>query len=178
MTTNVSTWVPDESVSTVGMIRGGIKVEINGRRVNQYQKENQLDWIFDWHPEYVGEHLRSDLINFINVLSWIERGEISQYEPVKVDIEAEYAYFLLEIISESHLRLAFRTTSQENRDNHLPDTASARGFIVDTRTFSDELLNCGRDFLEQSSLLGFNKSEPTLKSFSKLLDDFEKITKT
>ncbi len=156
------------------MVRGGIKIEVESKRVNQYQNEEERDW-YDWNPEFVGDHLRSDLVNWVTALERIQMGDVDRYKRVRVDIEAMNAYFLLEPISESHLRVAFRARSREEDDPIPPTANSARGYVVRTEQLSNEILDCGREFLEQTLQLGFFRTQPQLAAFSEMVDDFEAL---
>lgn len=175
MSVRASIYVDDDAdASTLAMVRGGIKVEVDGVRVNQYQTEDRIDWIFDWNPGYVGEHVRSDIINFIKALTRNWTGEVGTYECVKEDIEAQNGYFLLEPISDGHLHIAFRTaTLEDDNGNPSPTARSECGREVKTDELSREVLDCGREFLEQSAQLGLEPSTPPLDALSALLDDFE-----
>lgn len=164
----------DEDAATIAMVRGGIKIEVDGTRVNRYQTEDQIDWIFDWNPEYVGEHVRSDIINFVRALMRIQTGEVGTYECVKADIEAQIGYFLLEPLSDGHLRIAFRTATLEGNTGDLsPVPRSECGREVKTDELSREVLDCGREFLERSAQLGFEPTTSPLDGLSTMLDDFE-----
>lgn len=174
MSVRASIYVDDEDAATIAMVRGGIKIEVDGTRVNRYQNEDQIDSIFDWNPEYVGEHVRSDIINFVRALMRIRTGEVGTYECAKADIEAQIAYFLLEPLSDSHLRIAFRTATLEDDTGDLsPAPCAECGREVKTDELSREVLDCGREFLERSAQLGFEPSTPLLDGLSALLDDFE-----
>ena len=52
MSVRASIYVDDDAdASTLAMVRGGIKVEVDGVRVNQYQTEDRIDWILIGIPD-------------------------------------------------------------------------------------------------------------------------------
>lgn len=175
MNVKASIWVDnDEDTATVAMVRGGIKIEVNSRRINQYKNEEHRDWVFEWNPEYIGEHIRSDIVNLVTAVREIQQGEVDIYEPTKVDIEAINSYFLLEPLSGDLLRIAFRTdVGLDDTEEYQPSPAAERGYVVKTDELAHEILQIGREFLGQTRQMGFDVSDSPLYAFSTILDEFE-----
>ena len=70
-------------------------------------------------PEYVGLHVRMDMLNPVRVAAVIRDGDAERYEPLTVDIESHPEFVLVEPLSDASVRIAFRTRT----DDHLGDTA-------------------------------------------------------
>lgn len=177
MTVNISIAVGRDNPETVAMIRGGIRIKVDGVRVAQYRNEEQMEWLYDWNPEYVGEHVRSDLLNFMDALRHIKEGDETLYEPIRVDLEGVGAYFTVERVSDTKLRIAFKLSStQEIRKGYLPPARSARGFIVKADDAYQEIISSGYQFLEFAKQFGFDEDDPLLNQFQSILLDFKSVT--
>lgn len=117
MSVMVSIHVDKEiTLTSWGMIRGGLKVSVNGERISQYSNEDEETWVFDWHPEFVGDHIASNLLNFIRALISIKKRNVSFYERIEVEVEPTISYFVLEPLSEDHLRIAFQSRVHADDD--------------------------------------------------------------
>lgn len=153
----------DPPPKSAAMIRGGIRMAVDGNRINRFKNESDLELTHSWNPVYIGEHLRSDLISIYDAMESIREGKSGLYEINKIDLLENWGYFIIEKISAHHVRIAYQIDKPQRigRD-HLPPESSAVGYAVDIDEFREELVRSGEEFVTCCERLGF-ESDPLVE---------------
>jgi hypothetical protein len=155
------------------MIRGGIRMSANGNRINQFNNEESIQFTHDWNPQYIGEHLRSDLVSLYKVLEAVDVGESGLYDAQTVDLTENWGYFVVEKISASHLRVAYRIGNPERLGwDHLPLKQSSVGYLVSIPEFREEVVAAGDEFLLHCQDCGV-ENERLTEDFADYHSEFE-----
>ncbi len=146
MTVTIDTFVQEDPEPTmVVLIRGAIAISIDGERLNRYQNEGAHPQIFDWYPEYVGEHILVDLRQLADVATALERDELELFDPKRIVLTETSDAIVIERVSVDEVRLAFQKAPGFGRESGLPLAESALGDLVRIDEFAAELLSCAEE---------------------------------
>lgn len=141
MTLDIRLHVHDEPRPTMAvMVRGGISIRVDGVRLNRYADESSHDWLHDWYPEYVGEHLLLDLRELAECAVALARDEVELFDVRRVDLVETSDAFVLERVSSDQIRIAFQKSRGFGRESRLPTGEAALGALVSIDEFVVETL--------------------------------------
>ncbi|MBO4248722.1 hypothetical protein IL252_12940 [Halomicrobium sp. IBSBa] len=149
------------------LVRGGLRITVDGQRINTYEGETDREWLFDWYPEFVGEIPLITLRELCQTVASILSDEIQLYEPQRIHLPETSDAFVCERIGDEHLRVAFQTPG---REANQATPASACGVAVRADEFGTELRRCGDDFEASLDRFGFNGAD--VESFRNSLEEF------
>ncbi len=166
--------VPEKSIDPADM-RGGIQILINSDRLNSFIDENIVDFGQDWYPKYIGNYIRTDLVELISITTDIASGDIDIYEPIKLTFGSTIVYLLLEPVAPQQLRVAIRTRPQRlNSMNQLlvvPE--SARGYLVDRCTFCHAVSDAGNRYLDEINSVNLLGNEVLVEEFEDAVTELD-----
>lgn len=142
----------EQFVRTVG--GGGMKITIDGNRLNRYVDEDVREWS-DWHPEYVGDDLASDLWRLVDTTTTVLE-ERSTFEEHVVDFQGLRSRLLLEHLGADAIRVAFRVAEPKHdaEDVLRATPESACGYPVASSAWGEAVLRAGGAFRDQLVELG------------------------
>lgn len=165
----------EKFIQTIG--GGGLKIEINGERINRYVDEDEYDWS-DWHPEYVGDDIATDLWNLITTTTEVFRDR-SLFEVMYVDFNELRSVLLLEYLGEGTVRVAFRVAEPAHAAEAtlFATPESACGYPVEIDAWGQAVLRVGQRFRDELVELGHDNPgedgifDPILADLSHQLSD-------
>lgn len=175
MAFNMSVFVDEDPAPTMPVLmRGGIRIEVDGVRLNRYQGEEEYDWLFDWHPEYVGEHIKMDLRALMECVLQFYQDEVVLYEPQKIDLMETADAFVVERLSVGELRIAFQKASGFGPESRLPPSEVAVGSVVTIEEFCSELLECAETVRSEAKRFGI-LDDPDFDRFEETLEELRAV---
>lgn len=170
----------DEAVIDVADVRGGIRILVDGERLNRYQNESDYDWQLAWRPEFAGEYVHEDLNRLVNAAAAIMREEIAAGESCTARLGGFTTGFRFEICSPSDLRATFEVISDLTESSPVPTPESESGYVVERNEACRAVAAAAHDYLSQvrSFPLEFNRDyledfQRDLDSLDEALDDCE-----
>lgn len=138
------------------LVRGGIRITIDGRRVNMYEDESDPPSIREWYPEFVGEHILLDLGDLFEFVADAITGAIDLFDPRRVFLRETSDAFVCERVGVSHVRIAFQKATGFETNSSLPTPSVACGFAVPVADFATELVVCGEDLRQELDRIGLS----------------------
>lgn len=166
--------VPQKSVDPADM-RGGLQILIKGNKLNSFINENNIEYIQDWYPEYVGCLIEPDFIELMNITADIARGNVGIYESVRLTFRSTIVYLLLEPVASQQLRVAIRTRPQrsDSVDQLLVVPESARGYVVDRCTFCQAVSDAGNQYLDEINSMNLLGNEVLVEDFEDAVTELD-----
>ncbi|WP_049929021.1 hypothetical protein [Halopiger goleimassiliensis] len=173
MSVRISYEIADEVIDTED-IRGGYRIDVDGRRINRYGNEAAFESPLRWKPEYAGEYLHTEFIDLLSKTTRIARGKLAMYEPVTCRFSGTVNEFVFEMLTETHLRIAYRiSTDSKPAGDVLPDPESARGYVVTAAEFCSEVLRATSAYFDEISGYPIEFGHEYLEEFEEKLSALE-----
>lgn len=164
MDIDITTTIETDPEPTMGvLVRGGLRITVDGQRLNAYVDEATGTWLRDWYPEYVGEMPLDTLGELFQTLTAILKSEQPRYEPERVLLPETSEAFVCEFLGDESLRIAFQTARNPGPDADVASPQSACGVAVPVGEFATELLACGDDVLAVLDDIGLD--DATVENF-------------
>jgi len=173
-----------EGVIDVHDVRGGLKITIDGVRLNQYHAEEEFGWVPEWRPEYTGELLDINLKALVRATIRVLDDDTGVYERVTSTNDPAMSTFELERLGADWLRVAFKSHHLINPDSSTLDIGegeqyaapeSARGYIVDRHAFGEAVLECARAYHEELESFSLQFGRSKLDDLIELIDDLDAV---
>lgn len=163
-----------EPIPNPQLLNGGIKIRLGETVLTRVTHPKKYDGGGEWSPEYIGLHVRSDLINLARIAETIKRSEVSRYNVMKADIESTPLYIVVEPLSDTHLRLAFQVRkTQDTAGSDVPPDAAC-GYPVETDAFCRAVLDACQTFFETVAELDFSPDHRSLDGLHELTNSIER----
>lgn len=155
------------------LMRGGLKIEIDGSRLFEFENEEVADWS-QWAPEYLTGRISIDVVNILETARDVLDGTVGIYETTTARIEETRNYVVVEQLSKNRLRVAYHLRpSRTGERTACPVAESERGYAVDAEEFGRAALACGRQYRSRAEMLGFGTEE--ISSVVETMEDLETV---
>lgn len=164
----------DPRPSMAVMMRGGIKLHVDGDRLNRYSNEQNRNWLQDWQPEYSGEHVMLDLQGFLECALAVRAGDRPLFDAHVVQLHETTDVFVVEQVSKSHVRLAFQKKAGSSSESTLPAVDVAVGHAVPIDEFVAEVLQSGESLADAATRFGLD-DDRDFRQFFETLEDLREV---
>lgn len=165
----------DEEAITPTEAYGGIRIRLDGTRLNRYVDEQRHEWS-EWNPEYVGEYLTSDLWKLIETTTAV-RQDPEVYGERTVEFTELVSRLVMERLDEGTLRIAFRTSEESDpaAKRVMAPPRCACGVPVEESAWGNAVLRAGRAVRDDLVELGHTDLgdgfDPILEDLQRSLAD-------
>lgn len=157
-------------------VLGGLRIRVDGTRLNRYCEEASEASIHEWWPEYVGEYLQTDLVQLVERARRLAAGTHDLYDEVVCEFRPGSTVLFLEPVSLDRLRLGCRRSVPTDRPAVVP--ASARGYLVDRCAFCRAVSSAANEYVEELRSMPLQWGLDLLEEFEASLDELDTVLET
>ncbi|MEZ3114639.1 hypothetical protein RYH80_01720 [Halobaculum sp. MBLA0147] len=157
-------------------IRGGIRIDAGGTRVNRLRDEENYESNCPWQPEYVGELLTIHVSGLIDRATRLAEGAVDVGETVDVNLSPGLGTVVVEPISREELVVSYRVATGADMPAVVP--ASARGYVVRRCQFCRAVRDAAHEYVEEVEAMGLEFGRSLFDEFQQSLDDLDTALET
>lgn len=173
-------YVIKEEVIDVNDVLGGIRLCFDGNCIVGIVDEQSFDSIYEWKPHYAGQYIQTDFQRLLSRSKDLADGDVGMYEEISVPFPPGSEHFVLEPLSENHLRVAYRISQSAEAPEQSPLAVpeSARGYVVDRCDFCRAVSDAAHEYVDELRSMPLEWGLGLLDEFEVALDELDEALET
>ncbi|MEZ3114640.1 hypothetical protein RYH80_01725 [Halobaculum sp. MBLA0147] len=165
----------DEVISYLDL-RGGIRILVDGERVNRLRDEAAHESNREWEPEYVGELVWKDIGGVVRVATRLASGECEVWEREQLDLSPGMGVFAFEPVSAQDLVVSYWIPAGDDIPTVTPE--SGRGYVVRRCQFCRSVRDTAHEYLDEVEAMGIEFGRSAFEEYRTALDELDTALET